>query len=150
MADEELSAADRRFQEFLQTVVDRNEEDSGTPMAPWEAAAKSLSGTGARTGFGRRLFQGDYDTEWDEEVSYPQIAPTNTTDESRPRTLEMGYDPTSQIVMVTFRDGTVWQYYNVPPDVFAEFSMDPSPGRFIREVLDAYPYGRAPDKFQEG
>jgi len=148
IGEDGLSAADRRFQQFLEQAAERLENPNSAPMQPWEAAAKSLSGTGARTGFGRRLFQGDYDTHWDEDVAYPQIAPSSTTNEARPRTLEMGYDSTSRIVMVTFRDGTVWQYYNVPPDVFADFALDPSPGRYIREVLDSYPYGRAPDKFQ--
>lgn len=146
MAEE--SAADRRFQGFLREAAARLERSADDVQQPWEAAAQNLSGTGARTGFGRRLFSGDYDTEWNEDVPYPQIAPSSTTNEARPRTLAMGYDPESRIVMTTFRDGTVWQYYNVPPEIWAQFSSDPSPGRYIREVLDAYPYGRAPDKFQ--
>ncbi len=122
---------------------------TGGTQQPWEQALTSLSGTaGARTGSGRRAFSTGDEAVWNDEYPYPQVLPSNTTNETRPRTLALGYDPESRIVMTTFRDGTVWQYYNVPPEVWGNFVSDPSPGRYIREVLDSYPYARAPDKYQ--
>jgi KTSC domain-containing protein len=76
-------------------------------------------------------------------ADYPQLDPTPTTNPPRPRTLQAGYDPQSRVLRVTFRDGTLWEYYEVPAQVWENFETTESPGRFINRVLNYYPYGPA-------
>lgn len=136
----------QRYERFVQG-------ESEEIYAPWEnpetaeALGQLSTGTGqAATGFGRRAFGIDR-RQWDPDVPYPQIEPTNTTDEERPRTIAMGYDPANNIVRVTFRpdhSGTsaVYEYYGVPDHVYDAFSSGPSPGRFIDDFLNGYSYTR--------
>lgn len=122
--------------------------------APWEnpeiaEALKQIGpgrpggGTGASTGFGRRLFQSEGRT-WDPAVPYPQISPTPSINPERPRTTAMGYDALNQIVRVTFRDGAVYEYYDVPERVWEIFAKADSPGVFINAFLNAYAYAEIP------
>lgn len=69
------------------------------------------------------------------------MIPMGSSVSPNPRVREAGYDDVNQIVRVTFRDGTPWAYYNVPPEVWTEFRSADSPGRYINEVLNGYPYG---------
>lgn len=71
------------------------------------------------------------------------VQPTNTTNIQRPRTLTAGYDRPSQTLTVTFRDGTVWNYYGVTYQMWTAFKASPSPGRYIRTRLDFKAYGPA-------
>jgi hypothetical protein len=76
----------------------------------------------------------------------PQIDPTPSSNPPRPRTLRAGYlkdrgEPTGTL-WVIFRDGTPWEYYDVPPRVWRNFRRVKSPGRFINRVLNNYDYGR--------
>lgn len=77
---------------------------------------------------------------------FPQIDPTATTNPARPRTLQAGYyrdrDESTGVLRVRFRDGTPWEYHDVPPNVWRNFRRVKSPGRFINRVLNNYPYGR--------
>jgi hypothetical protein len=50
------------------------------------------------------------------------------------------YDTGLQQVQVVFRDGTPWVYDGVPEDVWLSFRSSSSPGRYINNVLDSYPY----------
>lgn len=68
--------------------------------------------------------------------------PTATTDPSRPRTLAAGYDSNNKILRVRFRDGTPWEYFGVPEDVWDGFQKTSSPGRYIASVLDNYTYSK--------
>jgi len=50
-----------------------------------------------------------------------------------------------QTLRIRFRNGQVYGYYNVPPNVWRNFKRVKSPGRFINRVLNFYPYGPEPD-----
>ena len=64
---------------------------------------------------------------------------TSTTNPSRPRTLAAGYDPRKQILTVVFRDGTWWNYYDVPQDLWDGFRAAESKGQYLRESgLDSW------------
>ena len=79
---------------------------------------------------------------------FPQVSPTKTINPSRPRTLESGWERIANpnhpsypgILRVRFRDGTPWEYHNVPSSVWQRFKRVASPGRFINRVLNNYPY----------
>jgi hypothetical protein len=81
---------------------------------------------------------------------FPQVSPTKTINPPRPRTLESGYERITDqdhpsypgILRVRFRDGTPWQYNQVPSSVWQRFKRVQSPGRFINRVLNDYPYER--------
>lgn len=68
--------------------------------------------------------------------------PTPSINPPRPRTVAAGYDKETQTLRVRFRDGTPWEYYNVPPRVWGNFKRVKSPGRFIARTLDNYQDGR--------
>lgn len=100
-----------------------------------EAQSPGLSLTqeiGARqtTGIARRRVQSDLRLPYD-------MQPMDSS-----RVMQAGYRDDTQIIRVNFVDGTPWEYYNVPPQVWYQFQKAPSPGRFINNVLNAYPYGR--------
>lgn len=110
-----------------------------------EAEANAPEGVGgaggASTGFGKRAFLADYErVSWDPEIPYPQIDPTRTTNEERPRTIAAGYDPNNSILRVTFRNGRVYEYLDVPGNIWQAFQRTPSPGKLIYTVLDQYFY----------
>jgi len=71
--------------------------------------------------------------------------PTKTTNPQRPRTTAAGYDPVTRTLTVSFRDGTLWNYYDVTPLEAANFRRAKSKGRFIRLYLDSKPYGPPTD-----
>lgn len=58
---------------------------------------------------------------------------TSTTNPARPRTVAAGYDPKTQVMTVVFYDGTWWNYYDVPPDMWDEFEAAESKGQYLRE-----------------
>jgi len=71
----------------------------------------------------------DAQSEW--------ISQTPSINPPRPRTHAAGYDPSEMTLTIVFRDGTWWNYYNVPPEVWDAFKAAPSPGRFLRDhVID--------------
>jgi len=47
--------------------------------------------------------------------------PTSSTNYKRPRTVAAGYDPNTGTLTVVFRDGTFWNYNNVPESVWIKF-----------------------------
>jgi hypothetical protein len=55
--------------------------------------------------------------------------PTSSLNVSRPRTVAAGYDESRQIMTVVFRDGTVYNYYEVSPDEWIGFHNSVSKGR---------------------
>ena len=71
------------------------------------------------------------------------IVPTNTTNPDRPRTVAAGYDKDRQVITVVFRDGTFYNYYQVPYPMWQGFRMSQSKGKYIRETLDNQPRGYA-------
>jgi hypothetical protein len=55
----------------------------------------------------------------------------------------MGYDEPSETLEVEFRNGTIYQYYNVSPGIWEQLQTAPSKGQFINAYLrNAYPYSR--------
>lgn len=71
--------------------------------------------------------------------------PTPSSNRPRPRTLAAGYDSKTRTLRVRFRDGTPWEYYDVPPSVWQNFKRVKSPGKFINRtpaLLDSTKYGR--------
>lgn len=81
---------------------------------------------------------------------------TRSTNPERPRTVGAGYDSRSQTVRIRFRPqpeypgGAIYEYYEVPKNVWRNFQRSPSPGRYIDRVLDAYPYTRVDNKGNAG
>jgi KTSC domain-containing protein len=76
----------------------------------------------------------------------PQIDPSPSSNPPRPRTIQLGYvkergAPTGT-VRIRFRDGTPWDYYDVPPSVWRNLRRVKSPGRFVNRVLNNFDYGR--------
>lgn len=96
---------------------------------------------GAATGRGRRAISDTdlEDVEWDPQRAYPQMQ-THSSNPERPRTLAAGYDPKSRILRVTFREGAIYEYIGPEPRHWSAFQRTPSPGRYIDDVLDQYPY----------
>ena len=60
---------------------------------------------------------------------------------SSTRITDYAYDDEEARVLVRFTNGTCWEYRGVPAGVWADFQAAPSKGRFISQVLDAYPDG---------
>jgi hypothetical protein len=71
--------------------------------------------------------------------------PTPSINPARPRTLAAGYDSDSKTLRVRFRDGTVYEYFNVPQRVWRNFRRVKSPGRAINRTLNYYDYARMDD-----
>ena len=85
-----------------------------------------------------------------EEAPAPiTIKPTSTINPHRPRTVAAGYRPgtsedgTAGTLTVIFRDGTYYNYYEVPTWLWQNFKRVKSKGRFIAKYLDSYPRGYA-------
>ena len=57
---------------------------------------------------------------------------------------QFAYDENSQILMVGFKKGSVYNYYDVPEHVFEAMKNAPSKGKFLyREIKGRYRYVRA-------
>lgn len=55
----------------------------------------------------------------------------------------IGYDPHSETLEVAFINGTVYQYFNVPQQLFDTLMREPSKGRFLNSYIkNAYPFSR--------
>ena len=67
------------------------------------------------------------------------LVPTETSNPDEPRTLGAGYDENYFILTVQFRDGTLYNYYDVPPKIWYAFRMSPSKGIYMQQELDAWP-----------
>lgn len=71
--------------------------------------------------------------------------PTPSINPPRPRTQGAGYSSDTQTLRVKFREGAVYEYYDVPPNVWRNFQRWKSPGKGINRVLNNYTYARRPD-----
>lgn len=57
--------------------------------------------------------------------------------------VSIGYDESSQTLEVEFKDGAVYQYYNVGQSIYDEFIKSPSKGQFLAyQIKNAFPYTR--------
>lgn len=80
----------------------------------------------------------------DDTLLFP-YTPTPSINPPRPRTVGAGYSKDTQTLRVKFRDGAIYEYYDVPPNVWRNFKRVKSPGRHINRVLDNYSYARRQD-----
>lgn len=56
---------------------------------------------------------------------------------------EVGYDEFNRILEVLFRAGTIYQYFEVPPQVYAELRQASSVGQYINSNIKGhYRYAR--------
>jgi hypothetical protein len=55
----------------------------------------------------------------------------------------IGYDESSQTLEVEFRNGSIYQYFNLPPAMYEQFRTAPSKGVFLNTYIrNAYPFSR--------
>jgi hypothetical protein len=47
----------------------------------------------------------------------------------------VGYDAATNTLEIEFRGGRIYQYFDVPPDVFGELLMTESKGTFFQSVI---------------
>lgn len=62
----------------------------------------------------------------------PTMFPTSSSNPQRPRTLRAGYDYNTRVLTVVFRDGTWWDYRNVPSELWEAFKAADSKGKFLK------------------
>ncbi len=75
-------------------------------------------------------FSENFDNRQGAAVALSDI-PTSSTNAARPRTVAAGYDPDEKTITVVFRDGTFWNYYDVPPSVWIKFHQSYSKGPLL-------------------
>lgn len=57
--------------------------------------------------------------------------------------MSAGYDPASETMEIEFKDGAVYQYYNVSEHLYAQFESAPSKGQFFNiYIKNAVPFSR--------
>lgn len=55
----------------------------------------------------------------------------------------IGYDEGSETLEIEFLNGTVYQYYNVPKNIYDQLMQEGSKGKFLNTYIkNAYPYSR--------
>ena len=55
----------------------------------------------------------------------------------------IGYDANTETLEVEFLNGSVYQYYNVPRNMYDQLIAEGSKGRFLNTYIkNAYPYSR--------
>ena len=55
----------------------------------------------------------------------------------------IGYEVEDEILQVVFLNGSVYEYFDVPEEVYDAFITAPSKGKFLwREIRDVYDYER--------
>lgn len=135
-----------RSREYERTFFDGSEGDNladlGVVTEEEQRIARDRGEVfGAATGRGARAIQAEdlEDIQWDPARAYPQIQ-THSSNPERPRTIAAGYDPENAILRITFRNGVTYEYLGVNPRVWSTFQRAPSPGMFIDQVLNQYPY----------
>lgn len=73
------------------------------------------------------------------------LVPTSSTNPERPRTVAAGYDEDEEKLTVMFRDGTLYNYYEVDESEWQAFKANRSKGAIIYRLLDFKPRGYADD-----
>lgn len=75
------------------------------------------------------------------QVNRGEMRTAPTTNPSRPRATVIAYAPEENRLIVVFRDGTWWQYDEVPTTVWLGLKNSPSTGKYLRSSgLDQWPY----------
>lgn len=88
----------------------------------------------------QNVYGGEFAVDYDEEEVYDvqhgmqaparlTDIPTSSTNSSRPRTVAAGYDKNRKVMTVMFRDGTLYNYYDVSEDEWLSFHNSLSKGR---------------------
>ncbi len=55
----------------------------------------------------------------------------------------LGYDEQTETLEVEFLNGTVYQYFNVAPDLYEQLKAAPSKGQFLHTYIrNSFPYSR--------
>jgi len=55
----------------------------------------------------------------------------------------IGYDEPTQTLEIEFLNGALYQYYNVPLNMYEQLMQEASKGRFLNAYIkNAYPYSR--------
>ncbi len=55
----------------------------------------------------------------------------------------VGYDTATQTLEIEFLSGSVYQYYNVPENLYEQLMQAGSKGRFFHQYIrNGYPYSR--------
>lgn len=55
----------------------------------------------------------------------------------------IGYDEATETLEVEFLSGSIYQYYNVPPNIYEQIMQEGSKGKFLNAYIkNAYPYSR--------
>lgn len=55
----------------------------------------------------------------------------------------VGYDEGSQTLEIEFLSGSIYQYYNVPQNIYDQLMQAGSKGQFLNTYIkNAYPYSR--------
>ncbi|MBU3036477.1 KTSC domain-containing protein [Tritonibacter mobilis] len=55
----------------------------------------------------------------------------------------IGYDPGTETLEVEFLNSSIYQYFNVPENMYEQLMAEPSKGRFLNTYIkNAYPYSR--------
>lgn len=71
------------------------------------------------------------------------LIPTSSSNPKRPRTVAAGYDPDEEKLTVMFRDGILYNYYEVDEKEWETFKANRSKGAVIYRMLDFKPRGYA-------
>lgn len=126
-----------------------NDEQLSLPFAPADPSRIGAAPVAASEGEFDAIALGDDQDEPEDPGSDPDapapltVVPTSTTNPARPRTVAAGYDRQRKTLTVMFRDGTLYNYYEVTSLVWGNFKRARSKGRFIYTYLDQLPRGFA-------
>ena len=66
-----------------------------------------------------------------EVISAHNLRTTTSSNPKKPRTLKAGYDFRTETLTVVFRDGTWWNYYDVPHYLWEGFVLSDSKGQYL-------------------
>lgn len=64
-------------------------------------------------------------------ISTHNLRTTTSSNPKKPRTLKAGYDYRTETLTVVFRDGTWWNYYDVPHYLWEGFVLSESKGQYL-------------------
>lgn len=57
---------------------------------------------------------------------------------------KFGYDQSNQIMLVEFKNGSLYKYFDVPETIYEQMKTAPSKGRFLSQnIKGLYRYARA-------
>jgi hypothetical protein len=73
------------------------------------------------------------------QVNRGEMRSAPTSNPTRPRALVIAYAPEANRLIVVFRDGTWWQYNDVPTNMWLGLKNSPSTGKYLKSSgLDSW------------